>query len=117
MKKLRLRVANDVDLTRTFSASIRGGQRGYEDAMAVESHSNDVAPTIKCLQGFTLIVEVEDEQDDKIVVGSDGSVMFRRPFKGGGTIAIQRLQFSSNLGIAFCISAERVPQVIVYEED
>jgi hypothetical protein len=52
---------------------------------------------------------------NKIVVGKDGSVMFRRPFKGG-TIALQRLQFSSNLGIAFCISAERVPQVIIYEE-
>lgn len=39
---------------------------------------------------------------NKIVVGKDGSVMFRRPFKGG-TIALQRLQFSSNLGIAFYI--------------
>lgn len=50
-----------------------------------------------------------------LVVNADGSILVRRPF-GNGTIALQRLQFSSNLGIAFCISSERVPQVIVYEE-
>lgn len=49
-----------------------------------------------------------------LVVNDDGSLLGRRPF-GKGTIALQRLQFSSNLGIAFCISSERVPQVIVYE--
>lgn len=48
-------------------------------------------------------------------IGNDGSILGRRPF-ANGTIALQRLQFSSNLGIAFCISSERVPQVIVYEE-
>lgn len=46
--------------------------------------------------------------------GSDGSIIARRPF-GRATIALQRLQFSSNYGTAFCISSERVPQVIVYE--
>lgn len=51
----------------------------------------------------------------KAVINSDGSILFRRAF-GGGTIAVQRLQFSSNFGIAFCVSAERVPQIIVYEE-
>lgn len=50
-----------------------------------------------------------------LVVNADGSILARRPFKNG-TIALQRLQFSSNLGIAFCISSERVPQVIVYED-
>ena len=48
------------------------------------------------------------------IVNNDGSVLFRRAFNRG-TIAVQRLQFSSNLGIAFCISAERVPQIIEYE--
>lgn len=51
-----------------------------------------------------------------ICIGNDGSILFRRPFKGG-TIALQRLQFSSNLGTAFCISSERVPQVIIYEDE
>ena len=59
MKKLRLRIANDVNIGRTFSASIRGGSRGYEDACALETHSNDIAPTIKTVEGFTVIVEVE----------------------------------------------------------
>ena len=50
------------------------------------------------------------------VINDDGSILFRRPLNGG-TVAVQRLQFSSNLGVAFCISAERVPQIIEYEED
>lgn len=56
MKKLRIRLANDVDIGKPFSASIRGGIRGYADACAVESHSNDVFPTIKTVEGFTVIV-------------------------------------------------------------
>lgn len=65
MKKLRLRISNGVDVTRTFSASIRGGARGYEDACAVESHSNDVSPTIKTIEGFTVIVEINEEKNDR----------------------------------------------------
>ena len=61
MKKLKLRISNGVDVTRTFSASIRGGGRGFSDACALESHSNDVFPTIKTIEGFTVIVEVKDE--------------------------------------------------------
>lgn len=57
MKKLRIRIANEVDVSRMFSASIRGGKRGYEDACAIETHSNDVSLTIKTLTGFTVIVE------------------------------------------------------------
>lgn len=64
MKKLRIRIANNVDVCRVFSASIRGGQRGYEDACAVESHSNDVSPTIKTVEGFTVIVEPNERQTD-----------------------------------------------------
>ena len=48
-------------------------------------------------------------------VNEDGSILGRKPFRDGGTIGMQRLQFSSNLGIACCISAERVPQMIEYE--
>ena len=64
MKKLRIRIANNVDTSRVFSASIRGGGlRGYADACAVESHSNDVSPTIKTVEGFTVIVEPHEEDN------------------------------------------------------
>lgn len=56
MKKLRLRIANNVDVTQPFSATIRVGVRGFVDACAVDSHSNDVFPTIKTVEGFTVIV-------------------------------------------------------------
>lgn len=56
MKKLRFRIANNMDVTQPFSASIRGGSRGFVDACAVESHSNDVFPTIKTIECFTVIV-------------------------------------------------------------
>lgn len=49
------------------------------------------------------------------VIYEDGAILGRRPF-GSGTIAKQRLQFSSSLGVAFAISSQRTPQVIVYEE-
>lgn len=56
------------------------------------------------------------KQDDIIYwVGKDGSILGRRPFKGG-TIAMMRLQFSSSRGIAFCISSQRTPQVVIYDE-
>ena len=48
-------------------------------------------------------------------VGKDGSILGRRPF-GGGTIAMMRLQFSSSRGVAFCISAQRVSQAVIYDE-
>lgn len=56
MKKLRLRIANNVDVTHPFSATIRGGVRGFVDACSVDSHSNDVFPTIKTFESFTVIV-------------------------------------------------------------
>lgn len=52
-------------------------------------------------------------QDVILVVNDDGSILGRRPF-AGSSIALQRLQFSSSEGLAFCISSERAPQVIVY---
>ena len=58
MKKIRIRHTNGTDLSKTFSAKILGGGRGFGDALALETFSNDVSPTIKCIQGFTLIVEV-----------------------------------------------------------
>ena len=58
MKKIVFRHSNGVDLTKTFSARIMGGCRGFGDACAMESFSNDVAPCVKCVQSFSVIVEV-----------------------------------------------------------
>ena len=61
MKKIRIRHTNGTDLNRLFSAKLLGGGgRGFDDAVALETFSNEFTPTIKCLQGFTLIVEVDD---------------------------------------------------------
>ena len=49
-----------------------------------------------------------------LVFGADGSILGRRPFRGG-TVAKQDVQYSSSEGVAFCISAARVPMAIVYE--
>ena len=64
MKKIRIRHTNGTDLTRLFSAKILGGGRGFNDALALETFSNDFTPTIKCMQGFTLIVEVNNGSTD-----------------------------------------------------
>ena len=68
-KPIRIRHVNSVDLTKTFSAHLCGGSRGFDGANALESYSNDIAPCIKTLIGFVLVVEVEDEQDNR----SEGS--------------------------------------------
>lgn len=60
MKEIRIRHTNGTDLTKTFSAKVLGGGRGFDDAVALETFSNDVSPTIKTVIGFTLIVEVYD---------------------------------------------------------
>lgn len=49
------------------------------------------------------------------VIYDDGAIIGRRPFKTG-TIAKQCLQFSSSKGVAFTVSSQRTPQVIVYDE-
>lgn len=59
MRAIRLRHTNGTRLDKTFSAKLLGGERGFEDALALETFSNDFTPTIKCLQGFTVIVEVD----------------------------------------------------------
>lgn len=59
-KPIRLRHVNSVNLTKTFSAHLCGGSRGFDDANALESYSNDITPCIKTLIGFLLIVEVEE---------------------------------------------------------
>ncbi len=63
MKKLRLKIANNVNVTKMFSASIRGGQRGDEDACTIETHSNDVFPTIRTVAGFIVIGEPYEDSN------------------------------------------------------
>lgn len=63
MKKIRIRHTNGTDLSRMFSAKILGGGRGFADAVALETFSNDFSPTIKCVQGFTVIVEIDEEDN------------------------------------------------------
>ena len=63
-KPIKIRHVNGVDMTRTFSAHLCGGSRGYDDANALESYSNDITPCIKTLIGFVLLVEVKDENSN-----------------------------------------------------
>ena len=77
MKKLKLRIANNVDTSRVFSASLRGGERGEGDCMALEPHSNDVVPCVKTLMNFTVICEMErkmnEDKKTKVAMTLDGT--------------------------------------------
>ena len=77
MKKLKLRIANNVDTSRVFSASLRGGKRGEGDCVALETHSNDVVPCVKTLMNFTVICEMERNMNEgkktKVAMTLDGT--------------------------------------------
>lgn len=60
---LKLRIANNTDTSCLFSASLRGGVRGFADAVAVESHSNNICPCIKTVSGFVVIVEPKNNNE------------------------------------------------------
>ena len=64
MKKLKLRIANNVDTSRVFSASLKGGVRGEGDCMALETHSNNVVPCVKTLMNWIVICEPLQETKD-----------------------------------------------------
>jgi len=66
-KKIALRIANNVDTTKVFSANLRGGGRGIdEDTMALETHSNEIVPTLRTLTNWILICEpYESEQPEE----------------------------------------------------
>lgn len=54
MKRFKLNIANNVDVTKPFSASIRAGSTyNYENTL--ETHSNDTAPSIRCVSNFVVI--------------------------------------------------------------
>ncbi len=55
MKQIELRRSNpEVNLNQVFSASIRGGSRGFGEIMAMEPFSNDVFPTLRTLTNFNV---------------------------------------------------------------
>ena len=60
---MKIRLANDVDLTRTFSASIRAGS-SYNYETTLETHSNETAPTIRTISGFVVIVQPYEEESE-----------------------------------------------------
>lgn len=62
MKEIRLRHCNGVDLNRTFSAKIVGGGRGYDDALALETYSNDCCHTLRTITGF-IVVALRKEKE------------------------------------------------------
>ena len=59
-KPIVFRHSNGADITRTFSANLLGGPRSFGYANALETFSNDVTPTVRCVNNFVLIVEVDD---------------------------------------------------------
>lgn len=64
-KKIGLRIANNVDTTKVFSANLlsAGGRGIDEETMALETHSNDVCPTIRTITNFVLICEPYEQQE------------------------------------------------------
>lgn len=61
-KKIELRISNNVDTTKVFSANLRGGGRGIDnETMALETHSNEIAPTLRTLTNWILICEPYEE--------------------------------------------------------
>lgn len=66
MKKLRLRIANNVDIGRKFTACVRGGEKYGHDSMCIETHSNYDFPTIRATANFVVvgIMREDDECDD-----------------------------------------------------
>jgi len=65
-KKIELRISNNVDTTKVFSANLRGGCRGIDDeTMALETHSNEIAPTLRTLTNWILICEPYEQQETK----------------------------------------------------
>mgnify|MGYP007069910399 CR=1 FL=1 len=63
MKKLRIRICNDVDMTWICSANIRGGVRSFDGKTnAIETFSNDTCPTIRTIGGFVCVIIPEQHK-------------------------------------------------------
>lgn len=65
--KLRLRVTEGVSVLRTFSASIKGGARGYPDCCALETFSNEVYPSMLTFERLYAVVYLELDEDNLIL--------------------------------------------------
>lgn len=64
MKKLRLRIANNVDIGRTFTACVRAWEKYGHDSMCIETHSNCDFPTIRAIANF-IVVGIMREDDEQ----------------------------------------------------
>jgi hypothetical protein len=53
---MKLKIANNVDVTQVFSGSIRAGKT-YDWDVTLETHSNYTAPTIRGVASFIVIVD------------------------------------------------------------
>lgn len=58
MKKIVIRFCNDVDVTRCFSAGLRGGHPDIDNDVSIglDAFSNDISPTVRTMADFTCIV-------------------------------------------------------------
>lgn len=57
---MKLKIANNVDITKLFSASIRAG-KSYDWEVTLETHSNNTCPTIRSIgANFVVVVEIID---------------------------------------------------------
>lgn len=54
--RFRFRIVNIVDFSRPFAVFMRGGERGYPDAMALDTVSNDFVSTIRTISSFNYVV-------------------------------------------------------------
>ena len=50
-----IRVSNGVSLGKVFSASLKGGCRGFIGAVAAETFSNTVTPAVRTLSNFLVV--------------------------------------------------------------
>lgn len=62
-KSFKLNNCNGVDITRTFSVTLRGYKSGANMIYNVCFFSNDIAPCLRTMSNFTLIFEPYEENN------------------------------------------------------
>lgn len=62
MKEIILRRIKGVDINKTFSANLLGGPRGFGNALAMETVSNDIVPTLRVASKNFIVIAVVIEK-------------------------------------------------------
>lgn len=62
MKEIILRHIKGVNLSKPFSAKILGGGRGFGYALAMETYSNEIAPTLRAAANNFIVIAVVIEK-------------------------------------------------------